>query len=98
MKLRAFFQLLQRWPSWVLSLFIVVYQKATDHRPTPCRFVPSCSYYALEAVEVHGAIKGSWMAVRRLVRCRPGSASGWDPVPDRAGNLAPDPTASKACL
>lgn len=75
---------------------ITGYQRATDHRPTPCRYVPSCSYYAVEAVEVHGAAKGAWLGMRRLLRCRPGAPSGWDPVPDTNGRLAPDPTANKA--
>lgn len=46
-----------------------------------CRFFPSCSAYALEAVTVHGAIKGSWYAARRVVRCHPWSAGGLDLVP-----------------
>jgi putative membrane protein insertion efficiency factor len=46
-----------------------------------CRFYPSCSAYALEAVQVHGAIRGSWLAVRRLSRCHPFHAGGLDPVP-----------------
>lgn len=75
---------------------ITGYQRATDHRPSPCRYVPSCSYYAVEAVEVHGAAKGVWLSLRRLLRCRPGAPSGWDPVPDENGRLAPDPTASRA--
>ena len=75
---------------------IIGYQRATNHRPSPCRYVPSCSYYAAEAVEVHGAAKGVWLSIRRLLRCRPGGPSGWDPVPDANGRLAPDPTASEA--
>lgn len=75
---------------------IIGYQRATDHRPSPCRYVPSCSYYAAEAVEVHGAAKGVWLSIRRLLRCRPGGPSGWDPVPDANGRLAPDPTAREA--
>ena len=46
-----------------------------------CRFFPSCSAYALEAVTVHGAVKGSWLAVRRLSRCHPWNAGGVDHVP-----------------
>ncbi|SEE93967.1 hypothetical protein SAMN04489740_3215 [Arthrobacter alpinus] len=49
-----------------------------------CRFFPSCSAYALEAVTVHGAIKGSWFAARRIVRCHPWNAGGLDPVPSPA--------------
>ena len=51
-----------------------------------CRYHPSCSAYALEAVQVHGSIKGTWLAVRRLGRCHPWAAGGYDPVPP-----APDP-------
>ena len=46
-----------------------------------CRYYPSCSAYALRAVEVHGAVKGSWLAGRRLLRCHPWALGGYDPVP-----------------
>jgi len=46
-----------------------------------CRFQPTCSAYALEALEKHGAVKGSWLAFRRILRCHPGGGSGHDPVP-----------------
>ena len=46
-----------------------------------CRYYPSCSAYALRAVQVHGSVKGSWLAARRLVRCHPWAAGGYDPVP-----------------
>lgn len=48
-----------------------------------CRFLPTCSEYALEALARHGAIRGSWLTLRRLARCRPGGGSGYDPVPER---------------
>ncbi len=61
---------------------IEAYQRAFEGRPSPCRFFPTCSSYAHEAVDVHGTFRGGWLAVRRLVRCRPFGPSGFDPVPD----------------
>jgi putative membrane protein insertion efficiency factor len=49
--------------------------------PPSCRFYPSCSTYAMEALTVHGPIKGMWLTIKRLARCHPGSAGGFDPVP-----------------
>ena len=46
-----------------------------------CRFAPSCSAYAVTALETHGALRGSWLALRRLARCHPWNAGGFDPVP-----------------
>ncbi|MEC8580154.1 MAG: membrane protein insertion efficiency factor YidD [Pseudomonadota bacterium] len=48
-----------------------------------CRYQPTCSAYALEALEKHGAIKGGWLAARRILRCHPWGKSGYDPVPAR---------------
>ncbi len=48
-----------------------------------CRYQPTCSAYALEALEKHGAIKGGWLASRRILRCHPWGNSGYDPVPAR---------------
>lgn len=50
--------------------------------PPACRFYPSCSEYAADAVATHGAMRGGWMAVRRLARCHPFSSGGYDPVPE----------------
>ena len=52
-----------------------------------CRFTPSCSHYAAEAIEAHGALKGGVMAVKRLLRCHPWGKSGYDPVPTRYSPL-----------
>ena len=48
--------------------------------PTACRFVPTCSEYAMEAVERYGAVRGGWMAIGRLLRCHPLARAGYDPV------------------
>lgn len=50
-----------------------------------CRYEPSCSRYAYEAIEVHGVARGTWLGLRRLSRCRPGGGSGYDPVPPHHG-------------
>ena len=50
---------------------------------SPCKFYPTCSRYAYEAIEVHGAPKGAWLAAKRLLRCRPFSHGGVDFVPER---------------
>jgi putative membrane protein insertion efficiency factor len=52
-----------------------------EGRPSPCRFTPSCSQYAIDALATHGTARGLWLTVRRLLRCRPFGPSGWDPVP-----------------
>jgi putative membrane protein insertion efficiency factor len=51
--------------------------------PPACRFTPSCSAYAVTALERYGAVQGTWMALRRLARCHPWNPGGYDPVPDR---------------
>lgn len=51
--------------------------------PVACRFTPTCSDYAHDAVATHGALKGSWLAIRRILRCHPWGRSGFDPIPCR---------------
>ena len=65
-----------------LSWMITAYRTATKGRPPTCRYSPTCSEYALEAIEIHGAGRGSWLATRRISRCHPLGGKGWDPVPD----------------
>ena len=55
--------------------------------PPSCRFEPSCSAYAVEALTTHGALRGSWFSVRRLLRCGPWHPGGYDPVPPRHTDL-----------
>ena len=54
----------------------------SPHLKPACRFLPTCSEYAAEAVERHGAARGSWLALKRVLRCNPFFAGGYDPVPD----------------
>jgi uncharacterized protein len=71
-----------------LSAVVGLYQAARRGRPSPCRFTPSCSVYAREALEQHGAARGSWLAARRIARCQPWGGHGWDPVPEPRGHRA----------
>jgi len=65
-------------------LLITVYQRwISPFLPPSCRFYPSCSAYAVEALTVHGVFRGSWLALRRLLRCGPWHPGGLDPVPPR---------------
>jgi putative membrane protein insertion efficiency factor len=64
-----------------VAALIRVYQVAASPFPSPCRFTPTCSAYALEACERYGVLRGGWLAVRRLARCHPFGGSGVDPVP-----------------
>jgi putative membrane protein insertion efficiency factor len=67
----------------VLHALVRGYQAVLGQRPSPCRFSPTCSAYALDALEAHGARRGAWLAARRLARCHPWGGQGWDPVPER---------------
>ncbi|MBS1265161.1 MAG: putative membrane protein insertion efficiency factor [Acidimicrobiaceae bacterium] len=67
--------------SGFLCSLVRVYQRLTDGRPTPCRYLPTCSNYSLDALEQHGAVRGLLLTVRRLSRCHPWGGHGWDPVP-----------------
>jgi len=67
-----------------LTACIHLYQHLRAGRPTGCRYVPSCSAYAEEAVRRHGAGRGTLLAVRRLGRCHPWGGHGYDPVPERS--------------
>jgi len=60
-----------------------------------CRFYPSCSHYAMEALQVHGVRRGGWMALKRVGRCHPWHEGGVDPVPP--ANAAPSPTTACGC-
>ncbi|MFN0099983.1 MAG: membrane protein insertion efficiency factor YidD [Gemmatimonadaceae bacterium] len=68
---------------WVLIFFVRGYQVLISPLlPPACRYTPSCSHYAIDALAKHGAIRGSWLAARRIARCHPFHPGGHDPVPD----------------
>ena len=77
-----------RLPAQTLLAFIRLYQRtlspvlpAVFGPGCGCRFAPTCSHYAADAIRTHGALAGSWLAARRLVKCTPLHAGGFDPVP-----------------
>lgn len=66
----------------VLKILIRAYQLVLSPLLGPrCRFYPSCSHYAIEAIESRGALRGSWMSAKRICRCHPFNPGGFDPVP-----------------
>jgi putative membrane protein insertion efficiency factor len=70
---------------WLLRILIRVYQLFVSPLMAPsCRYYPTCSGYALEALGRHGALLGMWLSLRRLLRCHPWGGQGFDPVPEEA--------------
>jgi putative membrane protein insertion efficiency factor len=86
------------WPArqgmlnWSLRAFVRIYQLLISPLLLPsCRFLPSCSDYAIEAIGRHGAVRGLGFGLWRLARCNPWGGSGYDPVPDPATQCIPRP-------
>lgn len=74
----------------MLVLIVRAYQRLVSPLLMPhCRFFPSCSAYALDALTTHGARRGGWLALRRLGRCHPWHPGGYDPVPEAPGTDVP---------
>ncbi|WP_081964727.1 MULTISPECIES: membrane protein insertion efficiency factor YidD [unclassified Porphyromonas] len=68
--------------TWLLLLPIYFYRAVISPiTPPSCRFTPSCSVYAIEALKKHGPVKGLWLTIRRILRCHPWGGHGHDPVP-----------------
>lgn len=83
--------------AFLLALPIRFYRRfLSPLLPPACRYEPSCSRYALEALAVHGPFRGIWLAVRRLSRCHPFGGMGFDPVPPPHVRKAPERTGSRA--
>lgn len=75
-------QALKRALSWVFLLLIKFYQQCISPlTPAACRYTPTCSQYAKEAILKYGPFKGSWLSLKRILRCNPWGGSGYDPVP-----------------
>ncbi len=75
-------KLLKKILSFVLIGLVRFYQLAISPlTPPSCRFTPTCSQYALEAIRKYGPFKGGWLAIKRILRCHPWGGSGYDPVP-----------------
>ena len=71
-----------RWIAVVLSWPIKFYKYAVSPMlPPSCRYTPTCSQYALEALKKYGALKGTWLTIKRIARCHPWGGQGYDPVP-----------------
>lgn len=73
---------------WILGKVLLIpvyfYQYAISPlKPPTCRYVPTCSDYAIQAIKVHGPIKGLYLATKRILRCHPWGSSGYDPVPPK---------------
>jgi len=74
--------LLFRWLTQLLIAPIRFYRHfISPYTPPSCRYTPTCSQYAIEALHKHGPFKGLWLAVRRILRCHPWGGHGYDPVP-----------------
>ena len=66
----------------LLILLVRLYQVTiSPYTPASCRYTPTCSQYAIQAIRKHGPLKGTWLAIKRILRCHPWGGSGYDPVP-----------------
>ena len=70
----------------ILIFLIRIYQKIPGSWHSGCRFIPTCSNYAIEAINVYGAFRGSILTIKRIFRCNPWGKSGYDPVPVKKEN------------
>ena len=80
--MRSVLRLAGRPVGWVLVALVRAYQMfLSPLLPAACRYYPSCSAYAVQAIERHGPLRGVWLAARRILRCNPFRPGGYDPVP-----------------
>ncbi len=78
------------WATLAKALIRIYQYGISPILPGTCRYQPTCSAYAIEAINRHGALKGLWLGVKRIFRCHPWGGSGYDPVPDEDGSHSCD--------
>lgn len=73
---------MHRWPEGLAIGLIKLYQRTLSRLlPAACRYRPTCSQYTIEAIQFYGVLNGLWLGIRRVIRCHPFAAGGYDPVP-----------------
>lgn len=81
---KALFSIIGKVVSWILLIPIYFYRKCISPlTPPSCRFTPTCSAYAVEAIKKHGPFAGFYLACKRILRCHPWGGCGYDPVPEK---------------
>ena len=84
MKIKILAQIIGNLPAGLIRTYQLV---ISPFLAGSCRYQPTCSRYALDAIDLHGPFKGSWLAVRRIARCHPWGSSGFDPVPAKKAEI-----------
>ncbi len=83
-EMKKLIQIIRKTLIWIAIIPIRIYQYIISPiLPTSCRHVPTCSQYAIEALKVHGILRGTYLAVHRILRCHPWGTHGYDPVPPK---------------
>lgn len=82
--MKSIMQAMRKAAIWLLLLPIKFYRGCISPMlPPACRYTPTCSQYAMDAIRIHGPLRGSWLAIKRICRCHPWGGSGYDPVPPK---------------
>lgn len=82
--MRAIFNFILKLIGWILMVPVYFYKYAISPLTSPsCRYDPSCSTYAIEAIKIHGPFKGFWLGTKRILKCHPWGGHGYDPVPPK---------------